>query len=62
MLKAVVSGDRAAIFANLHDYAMIRANEMDMDTPKINFTQFCNFMRPLVNRRISHVITLSREN
>ena len=62
MLTAVVSGDRANIFVGLHDDAITQAADRDLPTPVINFTQFCNFLRPLNGRRISRTVTLSREN
>jgi hypothetical protein len=62
MLTAIISGDRAAIFANLHDDAITRAANLDMPTPVIDFTQFCNFMRPLIGRRLHHEIILSTDN
>jgi hypothetical protein len=61
MLTAVVSGDKAVIFANVFDYAQSVAREND-DQISLSNSGYMKTLDILSGRRISRTITLSREN
>lgn len=62
MLQAVVSGDKAKIFKNLLRDVTATAHSVGMPGPALTPVQYLDFIIPLTDRRISHVITLSTDN
>ena len=62
MLYATISGSRLAIFSGLHDDAIRYAADHNLTIPSFSVGEYFNFAKALSDRRISHTITLSREN